>query len=251
MEAQILVARPGIRGYAKKIIDACGYRCFRIARMPFGIDERVDIRRLRGSNDIKLICDVGANIGNTAKRFAACWPKSKIYCFEPFPETYARLSNNTARLSSVTCINCALGSRPEIRSAFARPDSDSELNSLVPDLNRNPTSGAAPVDIQVTTIDQFCEDNRISHIDILKTDTEGFDLNVLSGATGMLRSQAIDFVFSEVGFTKSDVHHTHFPELLGFLEEHGLNVISLYDVCVSNDAILFCNALFMRRRGRG
>lgn len=42
--------------------------------------------------------------------------------------------------------------------------------------------------------DEFCQENGIDHIDFLKIDTEGHDLNVLRGFGGMLTSGAISVI---------------------------------------------------------
>ena len=51
--------------------------------------------------------------------------------------------------------------------------------------------------MHVDTIDDFCSANKIPKIDILKIDTEGFDLNVLKGAQQMLSRGQIAFIYTE------------------------------------------------------
>jgi FkbM family methyltransferase len=47
-------------------------------------------------------------------------------------------------------------------------------------------------DVEVTTLDAWCECRGIDHIDFLKIDVEGYDLAVLEGACRLLSAQAID-----------------------------------------------------------
>ena len=54
------------------------------------------------------------------------------------------------------------------------------------------------------TGDSFCRRRGIDHIDLLKIDTEGHDLEVLRGFAQMLTSQAIDVVQFE--FTLLAIH---------------------------------------------
>jgi hypothetical protein len=50
--------------------------------------------------------------------------------------------------------------------------------------------------VAVTTIDAFCREHGIAHIDLLKLDVEGHELAALQGARGMLgRIEAIQFEF--------------------------------------------------------
>ena len=47
------------------------------------------------------------------------------------------------------------------------------------------------------TLDTYCERNGIERIDLLKIDTEGSEIAVLQGASRMLSSDAIRFVYAE------------------------------------------------------
>ncbi|MCP4410450.1 MAG: FkbM family methyltransferase [Gammaproteobacteria bacterium] len=49
--------------------------------------------------------------------------------------------------------------------------------------------------VQCTTLDADCAKNGIGQIDVLKIDTEGFDLTVLQGSRALLQSSAIKFVY--------------------------------------------------------
>src|SRR5664280_2711392 len=45
--------------------------------------------------------------------------------------------------------------------------------------------------VKARSIDSYCQEAQIDHIDLLKLDTEGFELNVLKGACGLLRAGRI------------------------------------------------------------
>ena len=51
--------------------------------------------------------------------------------------------------------------------------------------------------VEIDTVDTFCERNRIDHISVSKIDTEGHDLSVMRGASGLFEKRAIDFVLFE------------------------------------------------------
>jgi FkbM family methyltransferase len=226
----------------KALLEKCGIRCSRVSSMPIGVDEYLDLRRLTGSAPLRIIFDVGANVGNITKRFARCYPESQIYSFEPVAETYQELCRNTARISNVTRINAACGVTAETRQIAVQRDS--EWNSLVPQLNRGETAGAAFVNVSVTTIDNFCRDKSILHVDLIKTDTEGFDLEVLQGAREMLSSGSVSVVLSEAGFSKSDLRHTYFFDLFTLLTGYGFKFIGLYNGVLGAVGLDFCNAMF-------
>ncbi len=62
--------------------------------------------------------------------------------------------------------------------------------------------------IQLTTIDQFVDDNNISKITLLKIDTEGNEYNVLKGAEESIKKGIIDIIQFE--FTEMNLFSRHF-----------------------------------------
>ncbi len=55
--------------------------------------------------------------------------------------------------------------------------------------------------VQIDTIDDYCERAGIDHIDILKSDTQGYDLEVLRSAGKMLSAGKIKLVYLESSLT--------------------------------------------------
>jgi hypothetical protein len=76
---------------------------------------------------------------------------------------------------------------------------NSKINSLLPDAQFAVRfrEKARQIEIRCTTIDRFCSDRGINQIDVLKIDAEGFDFDVLKGASSMLAEQAIKFIYFE------------------------------------------------------
>jgi len=56
--------------------------------------------------------------------------------------------------------------------------------------------------------------NQPQSVDILKTDIEGYHLEILRGAEFLLARNKISLVFSEAGFDREDRQHTNFCDLL-------------------------------------
>jgi hypothetical protein len=103
----------------------------------------------------------------------------------------------------------------------------------------------------VDTLDDFARSHGVQQIDLLKTDTEGFDLEVLHGAQAMLSAGAIRFVLSEVTFDAMDSYHTSFTKVFEYLAAHGFRFVDIYDhdyVSFSprRPPLAYCNALFYR-----
>jgi hypothetical protein len=97
----------------------------------------------------------------------------------------------------------------------------------------------------------FCAERGIKKIDVLKIDTEGFDLEVLKGASTMLKLGAISFVyfeFNEIQVAASAAGGALLP-IDEFLRRYQYRFIATYNDYVVTDGDLFAvsNALYFRR----
>ena len=104
-------------------------------------------------------------------------------------------------------------------------------------------------EVTVTTIDSFTEKHGINSIDVLKTDTEGFDVEVFRGAARMLKTSAVSYVLVEVGFRSGDLLHTSMTQVNTILNDYGFQVGGFYDTgnLASTHADGYCNALYYHR----
>jgi hypothetical protein len=75
---------------------------------------------------------------------------------------------------------------------------ESRVNTLKPSFHEpGRFETTPPIDVPVTTVDVFCTQHVIPAIDLLKIDTEGFDLHVLHGASDILQRGAVRFLYVE------------------------------------------------------
>ncbi len=58
--------------------------------------------------------------------------------------------------------------------------------------------------VKTKSIDVFCRENHINHIDLLKLDTEGNEFNVLNGAKTILSENKINAIYTEITETKEN-----------------------------------------------
>ena len=212
-------------------------------QFPVGIDLAWDILKISQDLSINTIFDVGANIGQTSLYFAKSFPNADIMAFEPVHNTFIRLKKNTADLPQVSCFEHAFGSVAGFQELYLQ--SNSQLNSLNQVLN---PSNSKSQRIEIKTIEQFCSEHKIETIDILKTDTEGFDLEVIQGAEKYLNENKIKLILSEVGFLKSDNRHTLFLSIFDYLLTKGFRFYGMYDLVHHGKRPLgacHCNVLFI------
>jgi len=219
-----------------------GYQVYAATQLPLGFNWMLDVERLAKPDVIKTIFDVGANVGQTAILLSRRFPQAKIYSFEPLATTFHKLQQNTAALESVTCENCALGS--ENRVTDLHPKNSSMQNSLVPELNQ-PSTAASPERIQIHTADEMLRLRRIDHLNLLKTDTEGFDLEVITGAKSALSEAQIDMIVAEVGFHPKRRHHTYLFDVQSYLLRYSYELYCIYDQNHYAGRIDYADALFV------
>lgn len=228
----------------KKIFKAVGYTISKNSKILL-LDENlfVAIKDKLIGNQL-IFFDIGANWGQTTKKMSANYSNAKIYAFEPSKKCFESLKTNFKN-NNVNLHNLAMGS--SCSQLEFNEYSWSALNSL---LKR--AYGSAKILetylIDVLTIDEFCKNNDVSYINLLKTDTEGYELNVLKGASEMMRRNKIQFVYVEIFFNENYVGQSSFGDIYNFLLENGFELVRFYDVLYTNDGVASkTDALFINK----
>jgi FkbM family methyltransferase len=140
-----------------------------------------------------MILDVGANIGQFCLASKLFWPEASVLCFEPDPDVFGQLIRNTSCLSNVTAENVGLARRAgslrwhrhelSVMSSFRSPTGD------------GPMVGEDRY-LPVTSLDEATAG--VGQIDLLKIDVEGFEVEVLAGASAVLSRTRL--VLVEISF---------------------------------------------------
>ena len=191
-----------------------------------------------------VVFDVGANIGQTSLAFHASFPKARIYAFEPFAAVFESLFKNVRSVPGITPFHLALGSTVADVTTCRVTDHEAQTFRVAPAAQDSSDTET----VKVTTIDAFCLENGISRIDILKTDTEGSDLEVLKGAEKMLANGKIGAVLSEASIRTDDLQHSKYRELHAFLQRFEFELFSIYSIRHAADGRMdYFNALFKPR----
>jgi FkbM family methyltransferase len=226
------------------LVDMSLYESLRIAINRLGFDVcRVGPERLGRilpldldslAKGPEIIFDVGANTGRAARFYLKHFPRASVYSFEPFQQSFEALRAD-GRLASVKAFNVALGSKSE--EAILHSFKGSELNSLLAlDSKASTFLGAdqleprQEVSVRVSTLDDFCEEHSIRRIDILKIDTQGYDLEVLRGGRDLIASRRVRVIQVEANFVSLYCGQPSFGELVEYLSEAGYGLVGLYDI---------------------
>jgi len=192
--------------------------------VPQGFEFYFDLRKYHPDYHPKTVFDVGANTGQTVIKWNKFFPKAEYYCFEPVSATMEILKKNTAKFHNIHYYQCALGT--EKKQAEIVLCKDSSLNSFVETVKE---IGERTETVQINTLDEVCRLESIRYIDVLKIDTEGFDIEVLKGATSMLNRNRISFIQVEAGMNPHNKLHIPLQEFVDYLTPYGYVLFGIYE----------------------
>jgi FkbM family methyltransferase len=125
-----------------------------------------------------VVMDVGANIGYLTLFFCrAVGPRGAVFAFEPDPENFRELAQTVEdnHIEWCTAVNRACGT------------SDGPAY-LATGLNGYIQAGGEDVaNCRMMSLDSFIDERKLLTVDLVKIDVEGFEAEVLSGMSGMLK----------------------------------------------------------------
>lgn len=146
-----------------------------------------------------VILDVGANVGHYSVMLRNRKVVLPIYAFEPHPVAFGKLEE-AAAVHKFIPVQKGAGETglTTVMYDYAE-NSGSEHASMYREVIAGfRKSAVEEIAIDLTTIDDFVEEHRLTDIALLKIDTEGNELNVLKGARraiarGMIHVIQIEF----------------------------------------------------------
>jgi FkbM family methyltransferase len=192
-----------------------------------------------------VIFDVGANIGQSIHKFRSHFPRCTIHSFEPGTATFEELSQQASKLKDVHLWNCALGSVSGQMTFFE--NSHSVMSSFLPISKFGSGEVTKETLVEVKTIDQFCHDENVKRIDILKSDTQGFELEVFKGAERTIRENKIGLIYFEIIFSDMYKNLPSFGQTYDFLMSRDFLLVSFYQFYYQKRLAGWTDALFVQR----
>jgi FkbM family methyltransferase len=205
---------------------------------------------LAGLPEVALVIDVGANVGQFATVARHRWPQARIVSFEPLPQAAQRLRALFARDPGFECHELALTDHAGTEDFHVTGQDDS--SSLLPVAPRQvdefATDDVAVLQVTTARLDDVLPPVGLPDGPILvKLDTQGTELDVLRGGTGVL--DRASHLVVEVSFVELYEGQASAAEITRHLVEHGWDLVATYDVKSSRRTKepLQADALFARR----
>ena len=141
---------------------------------------------------INVVLDVGANKGWYAEQLRKIGYSGYIFSFEPVLEDFRIIEKKSSTDEKWIAVNKAVGDKDEIKQFNVIESGDEKQTVLSSFLNSSNFEIAKVVDVEVIRLDGF-KDQILTELEelriFLKTDTQGYDLNVWRGWSTRQRAQ--------------------------------------------------------------
>lgn len=176
-----------------------------------------------------VILDIGANLGLFSLSYAAMFEKAEIHSFEPIPFIYDYLKQNLEKnpqlshnihVHNLGISNCNERKQlsipiPEQHDRY-RSETDIRHYSV---LGR----GKKKFDAEFVALDTWVEHNRLTAVDFIKIDVEGYEYPVLEGASKSLLKfkPIVKFELNELTLALSNRPANDY---LKFAKNHGYEI---------------------------
>jgi len=171
-------------------------------------------KNLPARDQVRVIVDVGANVGASALFWKAQYPAARLLCFEPVAENFALLSQNLAGYGATECHNEGLGSADAQLELIASPGAGNEGGWSL--YQRGQKGGEARQRVTIRRSGTRLAELGVDAIDILKVDTEGHEREILRG----LEPDMLE----RTRYITGELHGERDFELLDWLEQRGYRI---------------------------
>ncbi len=196
-----------------------------------------------------VIVDGGANKGRIAAELLEAFPTARILAFEPLPALARKLRKRFAHIPSVTVIEAALGAAPG-KAILRIPQSRTLSSLLAPTGIRDKYPGRdlehlETADVTVVRMDEAVMETA-GRADMIKLDLQGFELEALKGATGLL--PGVRAILTETAFVSLYENQPLFPQLETFLRGYGFRFERFFEPFLNEDGeTISADALFLKK----
>lgn len=147
-----------------------------------------------------IVFDVGANVGDfSAAAFEGVGSRIKIHAFEPARKICSEFTARFSGNDQIVINNMALGRKAGEMALYGANQDTGMASLLQRNLSHFGMSSSFQEVVKVCPLVDYCEAAKVDHIDLLKMDVEGFELEVLRGAEPLFEKSAISMCSFEFG----------------------------------------------------
>lgn len=198
---------------------------------------------------IRTVIDVGAHKGEFSSAMRALFPETRIYAFEPLPCCCGVLQRKLGSNAYMEAFPVAVGRQASTvtlwRSRYPKSSSVLPMANLHK-VSFPRTALSTPVTVEMKALDEYSQQMQLAAKVLLKIDVQGYESEVLQGATALLRE--IDYVLLEISFRPLYEGQCSFAEIHAILQEAGFSYSGNLEQLLSpvDGSILQADAFFVR-----
>jgi FkbM family methyltransferase len=150
------------------------------------------------------VVDVGANVGIHTLSMARLAPAGKVLAFEPHPVTVERLRANLSlnEVDNVRVFQVALLDEQREVSLYDSEGSNRGMATL------HSYEGWTEMTVPGVTLDEVVRKEGIPTIDLIKIDVEGYESQVIAGASAVLARDRPSLIFEYVDWAWRNCGYT-------------------------------------------
>jgi FkbM family methyltransferase len=190
---------------------------------------------LKKIREIRGIIQVGANTGQESSLFRKY--TSNVMCFEPIKDVFISLTKNNP---DFICYNFALGERNEIKNMNIASN-NGESSSFLKPLNHltqfTSIQFTHTESVEIKRFDSLGID--INNFNVLISDTQGYEIQVLKGFGDFLKK--LDYIYVE--YINSELYEdcSSLDKIQDYLKQYSFNLDSIYPENSNWGNVLFIN----------
>lgn len=180
--------------------------------------------------NFKSIIDVGANVGQFGKKIRQFYPEAHLYSFEPIPLVFKELTDNFKGDANFTPFNVGLGDKEGKLEFFMNEFSDSSSMLKMGDLHKKNfpfTKNEKIILVDIKTLDNCIDVNKIEKPYLLKLDVQGFEEQVMNGGVEILKNA--EMIITEASFKELYEGQSLFDTLYEKMKGYGFQYVGNLD----------------------
>jgi len=179
-------------------------------------DTEYPINKIKCKNKATIF-DVGANIGLFTLYVKSHFPSTDIHTFEPAQDNYNLMLKNCKKEKNITHNNIAIGTKKQ--KGYLDISSSPDAYHIIKNKNQNQNRKTALC--KINTLYDYCNENNISEISILKIDCEGCEFELFKDKA------TLDFIKKKVNKIILEIHQDfgNSINLIGNIKKQNFAVI--------------------------
>ena len=197
--------------------------------------------------DPTVILDIGAYEGRWARMATEVFPTARILSFEAQPGMEPALQETAAQCPNVEYTLGLLGDRSRHNVPFyVMVTSTGSTGSLM--YEENTSFGRRLIHLECRTLNEILTERNMPKVDLIKLDTQGYELDVLRGGEGIWNTA--EAVIIEVSYVECNVGGIAASDVVDYMAQWGYTVFDIADMHRGRGGILLqADLVFVPRDG--